>query len=340
MQEKLHELVDISLNIGASAAMVQGGGGNTSVKLDNELMAIKASGFELRELTSNTGFSIVNYKNIRSFFSLSNPNKNVKYNDFIQEQKIKTVDNLNLRPSMETGFHALLSTYVIHSHSVFSNLINCCKEGKELITKIFSDFQDCNFIWIPYSDPGYPVSEIIFDKSKNLNVETEDLVLFLQNHGLIISSSKLTKVIQLHESVNKKIKQALNISDTYPQIILAPIEEGHIYKSASPYIQEIGMNYCNELMQKVLFPDQVVYFSNKIGFDPSSKIFIDFENCEIVYKANLKEARTYEETLVAYVYIFESLKKNNLTPNFINFENVENINNMESEKYRKEVMES
>ena len=46
----LGAFADLSNRIGARPDYVQGGGGNTSVKLDGGLMAVKASGFRLSDV--------------------------------------------------------------------------------------------------------------------------------------------------------------------------------------------------------------------------------------------------------------------------------------------------
>jgi len=62
MKNKIEKLAWLSQNIGNHLDYVQGGGGNISVKISDNLMAIKASGFELKNLTENYGFAFVNHQ--------------------------------------------------------------------------------------------------------------------------------------------------------------------------------------------------------------------------------------------------------------------------------------
>ena len=64
MKNKLEKLAWLSQKIGNRLDYVQGGGGNISVKISDNLMAIKASGFELKNLTENYGFAFVNHQRI------------------------------------------------------------------------------------------------------------------------------------------------------------------------------------------------------------------------------------------------------------------------------------
>ena len=94
----LSELARMSQTVGERNDYVQGGGGNTSVKLDNGLMAVKASGIRLAQVTETDGFAVVEVETLK---------------DVTSEQGYKPA-----RPSVEAGFHALLGKFVLHTHPV------------------------------------------------------------------------------------------------------------------------------------------------------------------------------------------------------------------------------
>ena len=59
----IKNLLVINNNIsGERIDFFQGAGGNVSVKLDNEIMAIKSSGIEIKEMSQHYGYSLVNFK--------------------------------------------------------------------------------------------------------------------------------------------------------------------------------------------------------------------------------------------------------------------------------------
>ncbi|NMA66786.1 MAG: class II aldolase/adducin family protein, partial [Clostridiaceae bacterium] len=60
-EKRSKELEAISQYAGKRIDYVQGGGGNTSVKLNDEFMAVKASGYKLSQITENEGYVVVNY---------------------------------------------------------------------------------------------------------------------------------------------------------------------------------------------------------------------------------------------------------------------------------------
>ena len=42
--------------------LAQAGGGNTSVKLDDQIMLVKSSGFQLADVEENSGYSKIDYR--------------------------------------------------------------------------------------------------------------------------------------------------------------------------------------------------------------------------------------------------------------------------------------
>ena len=61
----LQEFSRVSKTAGARADYVQGGGGNTSVKLSGGLMAIKASGFCLSDIEPDKAYAVLDGAAVR-----------------------------------------------------------------------------------------------------------------------------------------------------------------------------------------------------------------------------------------------------------------------------------
>ena len=102
-------LIDISHKVGKKISYIQGGGGNTSIKINKSLMAIKASGTNLKDMGINKGQTLVDFKRINNF--LDGPE--ISEEDF--SAKINSISaDKSQRPSIETGFHSLLGKFVIH----------------------------------------------------------------------------------------------------------------------------------------------------------------------------------------------------------------------------------
>ena len=102
------EFLKLSSKLGKDHMLVQGAGGNTSIKQNNK-MWIKASGTWLSKSLEENIFVEVNLERIR---------KNILLNEDISaETSNKT--NKNLRPSIETSLHALMPhKIVVHTHPI------------------------------------------------------------------------------------------------------------------------------------------------------------------------------------------------------------------------------
>jgi len=136
-KKEILNLIKISRKIGNFPDYVQGGGGNTSVKITNSLMAIKASGYFLKNISLKTGISFVNFKKIKSFI---NKKKNTSEEDLtsaINNQQLNIKNFRYLKPSIETGFHAIYpKKFIIHSHIVYANILLCSTQGQKILNKI------------------------------------------------------------------------------------------------------------------------------------------------------------------------------------------------------------
>lgn len=227
--EILKNLIDMSHIIGAEISFVQGGGGNTSAKIDGNLMAIKSSGVSLRDMSFKKGISIVDYKKVNSYHNSPDTSES-QYSEDINSFAIDGSG----RPSIETGFHALLGKYVIHSHSVFMNVLLCSEEGKELISKYFPDS-----IWIDYCTPGKDLTKAI-QHAINCKDKTFEGLIFLESHGMISSASTSKKCIDLHIRSNEYIKSELNLPSF------------KVHKN---------LNFSEP--KYFLFPDQAIYMSKE-----------------------------------------------------------------------------
>ncbi len=335
--KSFEELADMSVYVGNKPDIVQSGGGNTSVKMDNGLMAIKASGCKLGEMTPKRGFVVVNHKAILNYFEKVDLNTSTDYEqdivDFVSKNIVDTEGIEKMRPSVEAPFHSFLQKYVIHTHSVYANVLCCSLEGKKIAEEIFGED---NFVWIPYVNPGFFLSMKIRQAYINHvnKYEKEPKIFFMQNHGLIVTDSSADKCKNLNDIVNKKIVDYLHLSFPYPIPGIEKISENK-YKSTGLIVRSLFnksiANY-EYLDKNGLYPDQLVYI-NKIFAQNEEKIVFD-ENDNVIYNAPFKEATGIEDTLSAYLYVVDSIRKLNLNLSVLDEKQKSFIYGWEIEKYR------
>lgn len=217
----------LSQYLGNKVEFVQSGGGNTSVKIDVSQMLVKASGVQLRHVTSAQGFVQIDYCKYREIL-------NKRLNDCTEEEYgqigIQCISSpTELKPSIELCFHTLMKqSHILHSHSVFLNVLLCSNEGIEILKKLVP-----HALIIPYVTPGKNLAKTIIQCIDHTSKQAE--VIFLQNHGVIVSGNSVSDCIDRHESLNIIIQNELSL----PAFDLIESDEA--------------------VDSSVLFPDQAVY---------------------------------------------------------------------------------
>ena len=213
---QLKNFARVSQSVGARADYVQGGGGNTSVKLADGLMAIKASGYCLKDIREDKAYAVLDYAKLRAFYNESDP---ALFEDVEKAGSAKakeytlTVEGLDaLRPSVEAGFHSLLDTYVAHSHSVYANLAACSKECLSIVGQALKD-ADYTWGFVPYTDPGARLTFSIRDELSRVEKQTgkRPAVIFMENHGLIAHHDDPDECLRIHTDVNDRIARAFGM---------------------------------------------------------------------------------------------------------------------------------
>jgi len=335
----LNDYARLSQSAGARKDYVQGGGGNTSAKLDDHLMAVKASGFCLGDVTPDHAYAVMDYASIRAFY------REHEVKDFEDAEKagselakantIAVEDLPALRPSVEAGFHSLLGTFVIHSHSVYTNFACCAVEMQSILADVL---EDADFSWgvVPYIDPGARLSFAIRDELDRVERATGKVptVLFMQNHGLIVHEETADKCLRLHDAVNARFAAFFGIaSDVFDTMDLEAYIAGRL----------LARKYEGTFfIETPLYPDQMVFFIGTLGFgagEPQAgEVLLDLSSGKIRSDAGEAQTRVVTETIAAVLLIQEQIEKKGYTLSTMGEKAKHFIANWESEKYRKSLL--
>ena len=343
----LEAFAKVSGIAGARADYVQGGGGNTSVKLGGGLMAIKASGFCLSDITPNSAYAVLDGAAIRDFYLTSEPAQfeNVETAGSNKaKESVKTIEGLQqLRPSVEAGFHSILKTFVVHTHSVYANLAACAVNCKEICT---AAFEGADYSWgmVPYVDPGANLTFAIRDEMKRVEAETgkKPGIIIMQNHGIIAHDDDPDVVLQLHADANERLAKAFGITgDSFPKVSVKEIEPG-LYEADTPYLTEAlkGGAYTEQfLLEQPLYPDQMVFLIGTFGMDKAEveegQCVANSDSGKVLMRMDSKKAQVLAETLTAVVFVISHIKAAGHPLSTMGEKAKSFIANWESEKYRK-----
>lgn len=350
---ELNNLIKISKYAGERFDLVQSGGGNSSAKIPNGEMLIKASGFFLSEIEKNVGYATINNIKLLSFLDkLVVPIKKEVKNE--ADSIINEVNlTKNIRPSIETYLHSYTRKYTLHTHPITVNILLCRKNWRELVNDLF---KDC--LCVPYATPGIDLAiEILMSmKQSNYNEDAYPKLIFLQNHGLIANSNDSDEVIALTEDVTKIIEKELNLdyehyrNSTKVSKLINNISDDILiaYASNDNAIIKCIKRYKSILFEKPFCPDTLVYcgftlveIENLNDFNPiityrkkyNSLPKVILYNDVIFFMAkNLKKAKEIEDIFKFHILVsFQNLEIeiNNLSDDEMSY-----LDNWDAEKYR------
>lgn len=373
--ERLGNFVRMSKAAGSRSDYVQGGGGNTSCKVDDRLMAIKASGYRLDQIAADQAYAVLDYSSLRQFYGSTDP----AGLDDIEgagsaraKEATRTLEGLPvLRPSVEAGFHSLLDTYVLHTHAVYANLATCSAEGRDVAASALAGLT-AGHVFVPYINPGaqltFAVLQAIEEKKKETGAAPS--LLFMKNHGFIVTGDDADECLALHDQVNERLAAAYGVSAAdWPAIAVkavsgtgpAPGQEGQteqFWQSDTPWLHaqltEQAWNL-DDLTKEALFPDQLVYLGGKVAVsergslaealqkeaagnnDRPGTCTLFRQTGEVLYRCGRNEAQTIEETLCAVLFVSGTIRKAGRTVVTMSEAGRQFISNWESEHYRSQI---
>jgi rhamnose utilization protein RhaD (predicted bifunctional aldolase and dehydrogenase) len=216
MNKALEDLIRISNETGVDPTLVQGGGGNTSVKTDDgQYMYIKASGTALKDMNAKEG-----WRRLRLDFARSVVQDETLAKMEPQRREPEVVNRLLLacddkiksvaRPSVEAHLHAWLDTCVIHLHPSAAGAYHNAKNGRAKLEKLFKD-EPLPPLWVPYTDPGFMLAKRIARLVENYQSKfgKSPAILFLHKHGLFITAKTADGALRLVRRVIKRCNNPL-----------------------------------------------------------------------------------------------------------------------------------
>jgi rhamnose utilization protein RhaD (predicted bifunctional aldolase and dehydrogenase) len=251
--------------------------------------------------------------------------------------------------------HALLGRFVLHSHPITVNIVACQPDWRNTLNSLFP-----GSALIGYNTPGIDTALALMAslERQKLSVDEKPFVVFLQNHGMIVSAETCDEVIEITNQVVRLLEAHLNVDFADYRTVSSIAEtvnkiSNHpqiCYLSQDKKIYELIMNKPNLLFSEPICPDMVVYNGScpleiENLQDPQPILehmarknelprIILYEGKVFFMAPNVKKAQAMESVLK-----FHLLVMNNVNGEVMCLENSEiaYILNWEAEKYRKEL---
>ena len=297
-------------------------------------------------MEENVGYSKVNYKEIVDYFK---SNLEIKRSD--EKELLENTLIEGKRASIETFLHSITEKYTLHTHPLLINVFTSRKNGMKELKSMFPDS-----LVIDYQTPGIFLAKESFDKFLKLENPQKANIVFLKNHGLIVSGKNVDEVIELHESILETLENKLKVNmqayrnSTFLFKKLEDfIENNIVYLCENSRIKNFIENNSIEDINYCFSPDSLIYCNKKILLlnkdDDMLEVIknhnlkygnfnvVYFENELYIVAPNVKKAKEIESVLSFNLQVLELNKNDEM--DFLTEEEQNFLLNWDSEKYRK-----
>jgi ribulose-5-phosphate 4-epimerase/fuculose-1-phosphate aldolase len=192
----LEDLLELSVRLGSDIRLVQGAGGNFSIKTDGVLW-IKASGTRLGQARERDIFIPMDEAATRAA---------VLVTEELTPYVLPSAQSRGLRPSIETALHVLLPhTVVLHVHGVGSIAAGLTDEVDKAVRGM-PDGVDA--VLVPYAKPGVELARAVLARTPAGLTGERPLVLILRNHGIVVGAADTVTGAAVLEQVEELFRTA------------------------------------------------------------------------------------------------------------------------------------
>lgn len=244
----------LSARLGADPMIVQGGGGNASLKVEDVLW-VKASGTWLANAQREPVFVPVHLAGVRAAVAAGDA-------DPVQPHVLPVPPGTPaLRPSIETTLHALLPHRVVaHVHSIHALAAAVRTDGSEFARARLDGLE---WAFLPYARPGLALTAAV----ASLGPRYPD-VLVLGSHGLVIGADDCAGAEALVRDVEARLEMPARVPPRPDVEHLARLAQAHgLALPDDARLHDLALDpvTCERAVRGVLFPDQVVFLGPRLG---------------------------------------------------------------------------
>ena len=237
MTQTPQSLIDMTRALGEPARdYVIIGEGNTSMRIDEESFAVKASGQQMRGIEAG-GFVAMRFAPLLAL--LDDPPASAAAQKAIT-QSARVDPNDARSPSIEVSFHAMLlhecaARYIGHTHPTVINQLMCSEFAADFAFK--RRFPDevvlCGprSALAPYADPGLPLALVMRDSVRAYMAEQGEApkLILLENHGMIALGDTPSEILNITAMAVKAARVHLGALLTGKPTYLPEDEVWHLY---------------------------------------------------------------------------------------------------------------
>lgn len=300
----MNGFIKMSKYAGMREDLVQAGGGNSSYKIDENRMAIKASGFQLSDLNEQDGYAIVNPRLLSEAFM-----ECVDLDSMTEEESKQILHDAFIegpRASIETFLHAMSGKYTLHTHPIVVNILTARKGGMDILRELFP-----KAIFVPYATPGVELAKVYFKAVKEHGKMSN--VIFLQNHGVVVSSETADGVIALTEKIVETIERELKLdyskyhaatklANIFPKDIIWTVNDAHILSVYKKLGGIWNTAFCPDCVvflgkQMLILNDNILEEARKFQEQYGKPVVVEFKGQLYIVAPSVKKALEIQSVL-------------------------------------------
>ncbi len=306
IDDDLNALFTLAKNTGVRFDLIQAGGGNISLKADDGILYVKASGINLSEMKSIENCAQINLNQLKLTIETIDLTKihNKKQFELFGKKALDEANITNvIKPSIETFFHVYGYKFTVHTHPVWVNAIMITKDAKNTIKNLFPQA-----LYIDYYTPGVELAVAISNEIKIYQSKYGGYphIIFLKNHGVIVSGNNLLDVTAYYDKLMVTLTNYLGLDfQKYTNVtkimnIYNKINNSDkvAYLSTDHEITNILNNKIDLFKINATYPDQYVFngiiscFSNTLDDLENNLLNYSKKYCEVAKVVILEKDST------------------------------------------------
>ncbi len=188
------DLVRVAAELGADPSLVQGAGGNSSLKV-GDCLWVKASGCWMADALSRPVFVLLSLPAVRDRLARGEA-------DNLDTAMLSSGQTSHLRPSIETTLHALMpQAAVLHAHALNSVTTSVLRDGADRFHEALGP--DLTGVVVDYVRPGPPLALAV---SRVLASGRVPDVILLRNHGVVVGADSPDAAAALLREVERRLQ--------------------------------------------------------------------------------------------------------------------------------------
>lgn len=241
-------LLACSAALGRDRLLIQGPGGNTSLKRE-EVLWVKASGTELAQAESRPIMLPLALAALRRAVAEGDPRAETA------QAFVFPHEGPALRPSVEATLHAVLPhPVVLHVHCV-ETIAWAVRADAE--AALAPRLEGLAWGFVPYVRPGPPLTRTLLS---HLRREVWDVIV-LGHHGLVVGAAHVAAARRLIDEVRARLARPPRPPPPIEASLLTRRSEGTPYRPAPPPAQALAFDRISLAIARrgSLYPDHVVF---------------------------------------------------------------------------------